>query len=364
MKVIGKICMALVMIAGLAFAPGPHNIVLYIETPGNEPIAGAEFKCWDITSRLDHTDYLDESSFGTTFIDQGTFWVSFFDIANFGGGGTYDDWQHGDTLCILGSWTEDEGTVTHSGYYWLFSDTVTGTAAPDFFTPNDTLREMPMPVASPVFARQDTVDSILIEIVNPPETESPPFPYDLMGYWIVCDTTGTGIESFFDVDLGFVPITGGPDSSTFFQYSLADILPVGLQEYDLYHAYYMVARPETTVIPGMIPGFSTDAMSMNSNLLTVVGVAEHENTVPTSFSARPSVFTDRTRFSVVMPEQALVNIKLYNAAGQHVATVCDEVLGAGAHTLDYDGTALASGVYFYTLKTGKEQLSGQLVKLR
>jgi len=275
-------------------------------------------------------------------------------------------WKGGDTCIVLGSWDPNEGTFDHAGEYWLFSDTLDPTLDTESWAPSDTMRVMPMPVASAVPTRADTVDTVIIEIENPYETDRAPWgteEYDVLGYWIVLDTTGTGVESFFDVVLGFAPVVGGPGASTFFQYSLADILPVGFVEYDLYHAYYIVARPETTATPGVCPGFSTPNMSQNSNLLTVVGVAEHNNTVPTSFSARPSVFTERTRFSVVIPEQALVNIKLYDAAGQLVSTVCDEVMTAGSHTIEYDGAALPSGVYFYTLQTNQEQLSGQIVKL-
>lgn len=359
MKVTSRICIALFVIAGVAFAPGPHNVVAYVEV-GTKPLP-CEFKVWDLTNMLDHTDYLDESTLGSFTQDLGTQWLTFFDIANFGGGGTYDDWQHGDTICILGSWAENEGTVSHAGWYWLFSDSITGTAAPDFFLPNDTLREMPMPVASQIAPG----DTVIVEITNPYETDHEPlgtWPYDVLGYWVVCDTTGTGTEASYDVELGFAPVDGVGDSSTFFKYYPTDVFP-SAGDRNTYHAYYIVARPETTTTPGVIPGFSTDAMSQNSNLLVVVGVAEYDDAVLTSFSARPSVFTDRTQFALTLPEQALVNIKLYDAAGQLVATVCDEVMTAGAHTVSFDGKALASGVYFYALKTDKKQLTGQIVKL-
>lgn len=355
MKVTGKICIALIVIAGIAF--GYSSIVVnYVEKSASQT-QPFEFKAWPL-NMANPNDYLDESTLSSGFQDLGGQLIYYYDCGNYGNG---DDWLPGDTAMQLGSWVENGGSASHVGWYFMFSDTLQNETT-QFWSPNDTLREIPMPVASAVPARQDTVDSILLEIVNPAETRrGDQTVYDVLGYWVVLDTSGTGVESFFDVTLGFVPVTGGAGASTFFQYALGDYVPGGL--YNLYHAYYIVARPETTTTPGVCPGFSTDAMSMNSNLLVVVGVAEHENTVPSSFSARPSVFTERTKFSVVIPEQARVNIKLYDAAGQLVGTVCDEVLTAGSHTIEYNGAALPSGVYFYTLRTNNEQLSGQLVKL-
>jgi hypothetical protein len=66
---------------------------------------------------------------------------------------------------------------------------------------------------------------------------------------------------------------------------------------------------------------------------------------------------------VTLAEQQSVSIKLYDAVGQLVSTVCDEVMTAGSHTIDFNGAALPSGVYFYALQTDNKQLSGQIVKL-
>jgi hypothetical protein len=304
-------------------------------------------------------DYLTQNSVGSgaAFSGSGQFMRWFADAGNFS-----HPWADGDSVCIIGSWDSNPNSFDHTGYYWLFSDIMDAAVDPQNWSPDDTLRVMPKPMVSQL----SSTDPVIVEIENPYETDHEPWgankPYDVLGYWVVADTTATGVESFFDVSLGFAPVTGVGGGSTFFEYFPGDVFPTG-GERSTYHAYYIVARPETTVTAGIIPGFSTYHMSQNSDLLVVVGVAEYDDAVPTHFSARPSVFTNRTNFAVTLPEQALVNIKLYDAAGQLVTTVCDEVMTAGAHTIAYDGAALASGVYFYTLQTNNEQLSGQLVKL-
>ena len=44
-------------------------------------------------------------------------------------------------------------------------------------------------------------------------------------------------------------------------------------------------------------------------------------------------------------------LKVYNAQGQEVATVLDEELAAGEHTVRWDATALPAGIYYYRLST-------------
>jgi hypothetical protein len=349
-----RICLALVIIAGVAFSASHTYRQVVRQVPDT---TGYVWYSWDINNIAYPSDYLDKNSAGSgcLYSSTGQFMRWFADCANFPSG---DDWVDGDLLCIIGSWDSDPGTVNHTGYYWLYSDEMDAAQDPQSWTPDDTMRVMPKPMVSQL---ADSLP-VIVEIENPYETNHPPLAYDVRGYGIVLDSTATGIESFFDVVLGFAPVTGGPGGSTFFEYNPSDYLPV-METYTTYHAYYIVARPETTTTPGVCPGFSTYHMSQNSDPLVVVGVAEYDDAVPASFSARPSVFTDRTNFAVTLPEQALVNIKLYDAAGQLVSTVCDEVLTAGAHTINYDGKALPSGVYFYTLKTDNEQLTGQIVKL-
>jgi hypothetical protein len=45
-----------------------------------------------------------------------------------------------------------------------------------------------------------------------------------------------------------------------------------------------------------------------------------------------------------------VIIEVFNALGQHVATLQDGVQETGFHEVQFDGSALASGVYFYRMQ--------------
>jgi hypothetical protein len=65
----------------------------------------------------------------------------------------------------------------------------------------------------------------------------------------------------------------------------------------------------------------------------------------------PNPFNPVTTISFTIPRTGRVTLSIYNALGQEVATVVDGVLAHGAHTATFDARKLASGLYFYRLKT-------------
>jgi hypothetical protein len=65
----------------------------------------------------------------------------------------------------------------------------------------------------------------------------------------------------------------------------------------------------------------------------------------------PNPFNPVSKIKFELPEKGIVNLKVYNTAGQLVSELLNEqVLSAGVYTADFDGGNLASGVYFYRLE--------------
>lgn len=47
--------------------------------------------------------------------------------------------------------------------------------------------------------------------------------------------------------------------------------------------------------------------------------------------------------------------------GAEVSTLINKLLEAGSYTVSFDGAALPSGMYFYTLRYGKEKIAGSML---
>jgi len=55
---------------------------------------------------------------------------------------------------------------------------------------------------------------------------------------------------------------------------------------------------------------------------------------------------------------------VYDILGREVATLVNGVQTAGQHTVTFNATNLASGVYFYTLQAGSSALTKKLVLMK
>jgi len=60
----------------------------------------------------------------------------------------------------------------------------------------------------------------------------------------------------------------------------------------------------------------------------------------------------------------LVTLRIYDILGNEIATLVNEDKPAGEYEVEFDGTGLTSGVYFYTLFTGNFVKTMKMILLR
>ena len=104
---------------------------------------------------------------------------------------------------------------------------------------------------------------------------------------------------------------------------------------------------------------STPALSMETT-----NIAGAESASPQTFALfqnYPNPFNSATAFRFALAVRSEVELSIFNTAGQKVATLVHRVLPAGTHALRWNGRddagrQLASGVYLYQLKIGRQQL--------
>jgi len=76
--------------------------------------------------------------------------------------------------------------------------------------------------------------------------------------------------------------------------------------------------------------------------------------LPTEFSLSqnyPNPFNPTTKINFSLPSAADVKLEIYNIMGQKVTTLIDGKREAGEHVVQWDGSDVASGIYFYRLET-------------
>ena len=129
---------------------------------------------------------------------------------------------------------------------------------------------------------------------------------------------------------------------------------------------------------GRAPGMYTETLAFLTNNtedrivripieveVTPATATEDGASIPAVFAVHqnyPNPFVDQTMLRFDLPVAARATLTVYNVLGQRVALLLDdEVLEAGAHTVDFDARSLASGTYVARLVadnfTGSQRLT-------
>jgi hypothetical protein len=78
----------------------------------------------------------------------------------------------------------------------------------------------------------------------------------------------------------------------------------------------------------------------------------------------PNPFNPVTHIRFGLPEAGEVKIELFDILGQRVALLVDERKPAGYHTIDFDSSNLASGIYLYRIQAGDYVDSKKMVLMK
>ena len=69
-------------------------------------------------------------------------------------------------------------------------------------------------------------------------------------------------------------------------------------------------------------------------------------------AAYPTPFNPTTSLDLSLDSSGSVSVKIYNVVGQVVATLASGHMNAGYHTLTWDASNMASGMYFVKVEAG------------
>ena len=103
-----------------------------------------------------------------------------------------------------------------------------------------------------------------------------------------------------------------------------------------------------------LPNGQVVALPQGKGRWAVSAAMEADGDVPNSFELAqnyPNPFNPSTTITFALPTASNVNLRVYNLLGQEVITLLDGAKEAGFHSIDFDASELASGVYFYRIET-------------
>jgi hypothetical protein len=113
--------------------------------------------------------------------------------------------------------------------------------------------------------------------------------------------------------------------------------------------YYFWVKAVDRFCSFRVSGFS------NMVIVTPVIVAPIQKGIPKLFALHqnyPNPFNPVTKILYDLPKGTIVRLVVYDITGREVETLVNEYIAAGYHETEFDGTNLASGVYFYKLEAG------------
>ncbi len=92
----------------------------------------------------------------------------------------------------------------------------------------------------------------------------------------------------------------------------------------------------------------------NANGIVVVGITEKPNAFITDYHLAqnyPNPFNPTTKIEFTVPKAGKTTLTVYSVTGQKVAVLLNKDVQAGSVSVEWNGGNMASGVYFYELKS-------------
>ncbi len=116
-------------------------------------------------------------------------------------------------------------------------------------------------------------------------------------------------------------------------------------------------------VPVLDPGRAVQAAKDFNAVMAV----QPGTSTPSRFSLGqnyPNPFNPTTTISFDLPKGEAVSLSVYNALGELIQTLVEGQLSAGKHEVSFDGSRLASGVYFYRLQTSESSVVKKMLLMK
>ncbi|HTY11398.1 MAG TPA: T9SS type A sorting domain-containing protein [Bacteroidota bacterium] len=232
------------------------------------------------------------------------------------------------------------GGPTQISFPWLFSSYHL-----DFYVRADSVLHIEDDVYDVV--QQKVIDTAFQAFIN---TNS--FIYDTMSNQWIPGFIVRGLRTFsFMADKGEKIITrtrvntGALVDTSVLSFSLVDVF---------------VSYTDSAAFRKLYPDLPAEIQNFTTSVPEPTGT-------PRSFALQqnyPNPFNPATVISYQLAVSSRVTLKVYDILGKEVATLVDEQKQPGSYRVMFDGSRLASGIYFYRLQTGSFTATKKLMLVK
>jgi len=101
--------------------------------------------------------------------------------------------------------------------------------------------------------------------------------------------------------------------------------------------------------------------------IVVANESEEQSQLAASFELNqnyPNPFNPSTKIDFTLPSQSNVTLEVFNVLGQKVATLANGVMSSGKHSVNFDATSFASGMYLYKITAGSFVSSKKMMLIK
>jgi len=166
---------------------------------------------------------------------------------------------------------------------------------------------------------------------------------------LVSDTPNQGGYNFGCPSFPKVSCSNGPNGDLFMNY----------MDYTDDRCMFMFTTGQSGRMNATISGTRASLLSSSGCAAPIVENQEETNDnislSPDKFvlnQNHPNPFNPTTSISFNLPAAGQVSLKVFDISGKEVAGLVDNYLEAGRHSVNFDASALSSGVYYYKLASG------------
>ena len=104
----------------------------------------------------------------------------------------------------------------------------------------------------------------------------------------------------------------------------------------------------------------------SSVIITVTDVTEnHSNpAIFKLYNNYPNPFNPSTSIKYSLPEASFTTLKIYDALGNEVTVLVNEVKSAGTYQAEFNASDLSSGIYFYNIQAGAFNQTNKMILMK